>query len=134
METSESPSSTRDRKYWTKFAMGVFGPLVELIRVSSFDRDSRFVVAYGNGVLAPAVLGAGSDWASAVQNARTTDEGKLAIQNAIDLNEMFKKQLSEKIKEIKEKNDHQSERPADASREDHHSLPRQRVRRARGEG
>lgn len=67
-------------------AEATFGPKAECIRVSSMDRNGRFVIALGSYRISrterptPLLLGSGPDWTSAIDHARTTPNGLKAIE------------------------------------------------------
>lgn len=69
-----------------KVAERLFGPKVELVRVSAINRHERFVVALGSFVLEqgarpdPLVLGSGDSWSAAIDHSQTTPNGKMAVE------------------------------------------------------
>lgn len=115
METETNGIDPRNKRYWLGQAREAFGPGVELARVSSSDRFSRFVIALGSIKLdgaraySPVVLGAGDSYEAALRDSESTETGKLARGQ-------WKEFVAEKMAEIekvKQENDDLS-KPAEA--------------------
>lgn len=83
-------------------AFKIFGPRVELVRVSSNDRSERFKVALGSFVINPSdrptplLLGTGDSWESAIDHARTTENGKLAEKTNLEALDLVRKAMASK--------------------------------------
>lgn len=78
-------------------AQFTFGPRAECVRVSSNDRNSRFVIALGSYRLSksdspvPLLLGSGRDWESALDHGKTTPNGIRAIEEFSKVKELIRK-------------------------------------------
>lgn len=76
-----------------------FGPNAECIRVSSNDRNARFVVALGSYRISrterpvPLLLGAGADWSSAIDQAMGTPNGIKAIEEMQKVKDFINKAM-----------------------------------------
>lgn len=116
MGTATNGEQSRNRRYWLEQARNVFGPGVEAVRVSSPDRNSRFVFALGavkldgSRDLQPVVLGAGASYEAALKDSETAETGKLAREQWAK----FVAEKMEEIEKVKKENDDLS-KPAKAS-------------------
>lgn len=103
----------RNKRHWLKQAADVFGPGVELARVSSNDRTSRFVILLGfigtKGSKAPIVLGAGDSYETAFVDSGITETGKLA-------REQWSKYVADMMVDIEKANKENDDYSKSASR------------------
>lgn len=83
-------------------AIFTFGPRAECIRVSSIDRSNRFVIALGTYRVSrtespvPLLLGSGADWESALDAARSTPNGQMAIAEMQKVKDFVNKAINSK--------------------------------------
>lgn len=93
------PGSRKDAMH---AAFKIFGPRVELVRVSSNVREERFKVALGSFKINPSdrpvplLLGTGPDWAAALDHARTTENGRLAEKTNLEALDLVRKAMESK--------------------------------------
>lgn len=97
MEISDTITDPRSRRQWTIVSVMKFGPRVELIRMSNYDRNHRFVLAMPvkvDGKWQPVILGNGCDWRAAYRCAVQSEPGKAAADEWA----AFTKKLEEETK------------------------------------
>src|SRR5882724_1808721 len=106
MET-DGKQAAKSKAFWLPKGRDRFGPGVELARVSSTDRNSRFVVALGALKLdggrgySPVVLGGGDSYESAMRDSETSETGRLAAKQWQD----FIEEKTKQIEQIRKDND-----------------------------
>lgn len=86
MEMETNGVDPRNKAAWLSKARDRFGPGVELARVSSKYRNSRFVIALGAVKLdarsgySPVVLGGGDSYESAMADSERSETGRIAAE------------------------------------------------------